>query len=53
MQTISPLKEHIRFALQYSWILLGSVSTKGVERIVKFEILNFWHFFSSFFFLAV
>ncbi len=40
-QTTS-LKEHIRFSSQYSWTLLGRVSTKFVERIVKFEILNVW-----------
>ncbi len=46
--TTSPLKKHTRFAAQNSCILLGRVTrvpTKVVKRIVKFEILNFWHFF--------
>ena len=48
--TTSPLKEHIRFACQNSWILLGRVSSKVVQRIVEFEILYFWQFFFFFFF---
>ncbi len=40
-ETTSPLKERIRFTQQKSYILLGRVSTKVVQRIVKFEILDF------------
>ncbi len=32
-QTTPPRKEHARFSLQNSCILLGRVSTKGVKRI--------------------
>ncbi len=38
---------HIHF--QKSCILLGRVSTKVAQRIVKFEILDFWQIFLFFF----
>ena len=45
-QSTSPLKVHNRFTLNNPCILLAKVSTKGVQRIVKFKILYFCHFFS-------
>ena len=44
----SPLKVHIMFTPNKSCILLGTVSTKVVQRIVKFQILDFCHFVLSF-----
>ena len=41
----SPLKVHIRFAPKNLCILLGSVSTKFLKKIVKFQNLDFCHFF--------
>ncbi len=53
VQMTSPLKEHTRFAPKNSWILLGRVSTRvNVQWIVKFDILNFWHFLCSFFLMC-
>ncbi len=48
--TTSYLKVHNTFAPKTSCILLESVSTK-VERIVKFQILDFWQTFLFLFFL--
>ena len=39
-QTISPLNVHTRFTPKNSCILLDRVSTKVVERSVKFKILS-------------
>ncbi len=39
------MKVHITFTIKKSCILLGRVSTIVVQRIVKFEILDFCHFF--------
>ncbi len=47
-QTISPLKACTRLAPQNSRILLERIFPKVVKRIVKFEILNSWHFFWPF-----
>ena len=44
LQTTSPLKVQFRFIPKISCILLGRVSTKVVQRIVKFQILGVWHF---------
>ena len=48
LQTTSPLKLHIKFPPKILCILLGRVCTKVVQRIVKFQILNFCRFFFSF-----
>ncbi len=45
-QTTSPLKVHIRFAPQKIMHTIGRVSTKVVQRIIKFQILDFHQFFS-------
>ncbi len=40
-------KSHNRFiSLKKSCVFLGNVSTKAVNRIVKFQILDFCHFVS-------
>ena len=41
-----PLKVQTRFTPKNSSILLDKVSTKVVTRIVNFQILDFWHFWS-------
>ncbi len=46
----SPLKVHNRFSPKNSCILLGRLTTKVVYRIEKFQILDFWQIFCSFFF---
>ena len=40
-KTTSPLKEHTRFDPPNSYILLGRVCTKVVNRLMKFEIVIF------------
>ena len=42
---MTTLKLHSTFTPQDSCKLLGMFSTKDVQRIVNFHILNFWHFF--------
>ena len=44
--TTSPLKVHITFTPKKSCIVLGRVSTKVVQRTVKFPILDFAIFFA-------
>ena len=44
LQTTSCLKVHKIFAPQISSILVGRVSTKLVQNIVKSQIVDFWPF---------
>ncbi len=43
-----PLKVHITLTPQKTCILLGKICSKVVQRIVKFAILDFCHFFFVF-----
>ena len=48
LEKTSPLKVHNRFTTKISCILLGRVSTKVVQRLTKFQFLEFLPFLFSF-----